>query len=357
MISIACIGAGYFARFHVDAWQRLPGAMLVAICDKNIAKARAMADEFGVPLVFSDVAEMCAAVDFMVADIITPPATHLPLVSQLTALGKHIICQKPLADTLAEAAEINAVCQRAGCRFMVHENFRFQPWHRELKRLMDAGAVGDRIHTITQRMRTGDGHGDDAYLARQPYFQTMPRFLLHETGIHYIDILRYLCGEVTEVYAKLRKLNPVIAGEDCALVLLDFETGPQGIIDANRYNDANHPNPRYTFGTTVIEGNAGTLRLYLDGRITLQPLGGEESDIEYHHSATGFAGDCVYALQEHFLRAFISDTPFETGGEDYLKGLRVLESAYASGASGLPVRIGKSARVSKLKRRVLKKKA
>jgi predicted dehydrogenase len=339
MTKIACIGAGYFARFHIDAWMRLEGAQLVAICDHDEAKAQALADEYGVPRVFTDVATMCAEIDFEVADIITPPATHLALVELVTQAGKHVICQKPLADTLAEAENIYRTCVRAQKRFMVHENFRFQPWHRELKRQLDAGAIGDKIHTITQRMRMGDGWAADAYLDRQPYFRSMPRLLLHETGIHYIDVLRYLVGDVTEVYAKLRTLNGNIAGEDCALVLLDFANGAQGIIDGNRYNEANHPNPRYTFGTTVIEGNGGTLRLYLDGRLTLQKLGGTEQDIPYHHEAKGFAGDCVHALQQHFLEAFAAGTPFETGGGDYLKSLAVLEAAYESGAEKLPIAV------------------
>ncbi|WP_020571514.1 Gfo/Idh/MocA family protein [Neolewinella persica] len=339
MTKIACIGAGYFARFHIDAWMRLEGAQLVAICDHDEAKARTLADEFGVPRVFTDVATMCAEVDFEVADIITPPATHLALVEQVTQAGKHVICQKPLADTLAEAENIYRTCVRAQKRFMVHENFRFQPWHRELKRQLEAGVIGDKIHTITQRMRMGDGWAADAYLDRQPYFRTMPRLLMHETGIHYIDVLRYLAGDVTEVYAKLRTLNNNIAGEDCALVLLDFANGAQGVIDGNRYNEANHPNPRYTFGTTVIEGNGGTLRLYLDGRLTLQKLGETERDINYHHEAKGFAGDCVFFLQQHFLEAFTSGVPFETGGEDYLRSLEVLEAVYQSGAKLAPIAI------------------
>lgn len=337
MTKIACIGAGYFARFHVDAWMRLPGAELVAICDRDEKKARALAREFGVPLVFTDVETMCQQVGFEVADIITPPQTHLALVTLVTRYGKHVICQKPVADTLAEATVIHGTCVRAHKRFMVHENFRFQPWHREMKRQIEGGAIGARIHTITQRMRTGDGHGAEAYLDRQPYFQTMPRLLMHETGIHYIDVLRYLGGEITEVFAKLRKLNPVIAGEDCALVLLDFANGGQGIIDGNRYNEANHINPRYTFGTTVVEGNEGTLRLYLDGRLTLQRLGEAEQDIDYHHEAVGFAGDCVYAIQQHFLEAFAADVPFETGGEDYLRSLAVLEAVYESSAARQPI--------------------
>ncbi|MEL7159593.1 MAG: Gfo/Idh/MocA family oxidoreductase, partial [Bacteroidota bacterium] len=224
-------------------------------------------------------------------------------------------------------------CVRAQKRFMVHENFRFQPWHRELRRQIVAGAIGDRIHSITQQMRMGDGWPKDAYLNRQPYFRTMPRLLMYETGIHYVDVLRYLAGdEVDSVYAQMRTLNGNIAGEDDALVILNFAGGVRGLIDGNRYNEANHPDPRYTFGTTVVEGNGGTLRLYLDGRITLQRLGKVETEVAYHHEARGFAGDCVYATQQHFLEAFRTDTPFETDGEDYLKSLRVLETVYQSAA-------------------------
>ncbi len=73
---------------------------------------------------------------------------------------------------------------------MVHDNFRFQPWHREFRRLLDAGAIG-RLHSISCRTRMGDGWQPDAYLARQPYFRTMPQLLIYETGVHFIDVYRY----------------------------------------------------------------------------------------------------------------------------------------------------------------------
>jgi predicted dehydrogenase len=78
---------------------------------------------------------------------------------------------------------------------VVHENFRFQPWHREIKGLLEAGTVGTRLHSLTFRSRPGDGWGPGAYLNRQPYFRTMPRLLLHETGVPFIDTFRYLAGE------------------------------------------------------------------------------------------------------------------------------------------------------------------
>ena len=96
---------------------------------------------------------------------------------------------------------------------IVHENFRFSPWYREAKRLLDSGSLGTP-HAISFRLRPGDGQGVDAYLSRQPYFQKMPRFLVFETAIHFIDTFRYLMGEVEAITARLRRINPVILGED-----------------------------------------------------------------------------------------------------------------------------------------------
>ncbi|MEM1359171.1 MAG: Gfo/Idh/MocA family oxidoreductase [Bacteroidota bacterium] len=339
MVKIACIGAGYFAHFHVDAWVRLPGVELVAICDQEETKARELANKFGIKRVYTDAETMCRNQDFDVADVITPPSTHLALVELVTRYEKHVICQKPLAPSMEEAISIHRTCVRAQKRFMVHENFRFQPWHRELKKQVEAGAIGNELYTITQYVRMGDGWPEDAYLDRQPYFRTMPRLLLHETGIHFIDILRYLAGEVTQVFAKTRTFNKNILGEDYALVLLEFENGAQGLIDGNRYNEANHPNTRYTFGTTVIEGKEGTLRLDLDGNISLQRLGQPLEKIDYFHEDRGFAGDCVHALQAHFLEAFTAGKPFETNWKEYYKTLKVLEAAYESANQRLPVEL------------------
>src|SRR6185436_16129600 len=109
--------------------------------------------------------------------------------------------------------ELVETAERAGITLVVHENFRWTPWHREARRLLDAGFLG-ALHGIAFRLRPGDGQGARAYLDRQPYFQKMPRLLVHETAIHWIDSFRYLMGEVVSVFASLRRINPAIAGED-----------------------------------------------------------------------------------------------------------------------------------------------
>ncbi len=333
------IGAGYFSQYQYDAWRRLPNAELVAACDLDEALVASVVENYGVPRQYTNYIEMFDKERPDFVDVITPPGSHAEICAEAASRGIHIICQKPLAPSFEEADALVRKMDQAAVRLMVHENFRFQPWHREIRRLIDTGAIGESLHSLSFRMRTGDGWGRDAYLSRQPYFRKYPRFLVYETGVHFIDTFRYLAGEVDSVYARLRRLNEEIAGEDCGIVLFDFANGAVGTWDANRYNEANYANPRYTFGDFLVEGSGGSIRLYPDGRITVQSLGSIETDHDYRHEQQGFAGDCCFATQAHFVNCLENDEPFETSGSDYLKTLRVQEAVYESAAAGAPVTV------------------
>jgi predicted dehydrogenase/kynurenine formamidase len=341
-----CIGAGYFSQFHFDAWRRMPEVEIVAVCDRDEAKARRAIEALPGAAPCTDVDVALARFDVDFVDIITPPAEHLPLVEAAARRSRAIICQKPLAPDFVTSRRIVEVAEQHGVRLMVHENFRFQPWHREIRKLIDAGAIGNRLHSLTFRSRPGDGWGDDAYLGRQPYFRQMPRLLIHETGIHFIDTFRYLAGEIDEVHAILRRLNPVIAGDDAGLLTLRFENGAIGVWDANRWNESNFSDPRYTFGEFLVEGSGGSIRLYGDGRLTVQPLGEAEREHPYHHERRGFGGDCVLTTQRHFIERLASAEPFETEGREYLRSLAIVEAAYESAQCGSSVSVaGRQRRV------------
>jgi predicted dehydrogenase len=332
------IGAGYFSQFHYDAWQRHPDVELVALCNRDRTRGQQMATRFGVPTVYTNPAEMLDRERPDFVDIITPPETHGPLCALAGERGIHIICQKALAPTFGEAHAIVAQAAADGVRFMVHDNFRFQPWHRELRRLLQTGTVG-RPHAIAVRTRMGDGWGADAYLSRQPYFRTMPQLLVFETGVHFIDVFRSLVGEVREVFARLRRLNAAIAGEDSGILYFEFESGAVGLWDANRYNESLSADARYTFGEFLIEGDAGMVRLDEEGGIAVKKLGDAPTPHPYVHDRRGFAGDCVYATVAHFVDRLRDGSPFETDGPQYLRTLAVQEAAYRSAASGQPVTI------------------
>ena len=328
------IGTGYFSQFHFDAWKRMEGVELVACCDTDADKAEAVAREYDIPATFTSYQDMLADCRPDFVDIVTRPDTHVPIIRDAAATGTAIICQKPLAPDMEQVQAIARTVADSGVRFMVHENFRFQPWYRAIRQLLDTGTIGDRLHTISFRNRAGDGWGDDAYLARQPYFQTMEKFLIFEAGIHTIDTFRYLAGEIDRVWCTSRRLNPVIAGEDTALGVFQFADGGTGLYDANRYNESTAENPRYTFGELLVEGSGGSIRLYDDGRLTVQPLGKQERDHVYDAPKHGFAGDCVLTTQQHFIHGLTTDSPFETDIVSYLKSIAVQEAMYRSARSG-----------------------
>jgi predicted dehydrogenase len=333
-----CVGAGYFSTFQYEAWNRIPEVKITAMCNRNSKRAGRIMDQYGVAKHYTDYRQMLHVERPDFVDVITPPETHLEMCRLAGRLGIYVICQKPLAPTFDEACQIVADARAAGIRLMIHENFRFQPWHRQIKRLIQEGAIGHKLHSLYFRMRQGDGWGEDAYLNRQPYFRTMPRLLVYETGVHFIDTFRYLGGEIDGVYSVLRRLNPIIQGEDAGLIVFEFRSGALGVWDANRYNECNDPDPRFTFGDFLVEGSGGSIRLYLDGRLTIQRLGKEETEHAYPHERRGFAADCVYVTQRHFVDCLLGDRPFETDGGDYLRTLWVQEAVYRSAATGQPVR-------------------
>jgi predicted dehydrogenase len=328
------VGAGYFAAFHCDAWQRLNG--LDALCDLDEARARTLAEHYAIPRVYTDLVTMLDREQPDFLDIITPPATHRACVETAAHRGVAVVCQKPLAPTAIEAEALVECAETHGIRLMVHENFRFQPWHRELRRQLNAGTIG-ALQALTIRTRLGDGWQTDAYLNRQPYFRTMPRLLLFETGIHFFDLMRYYGGEIARLSAWIARRNEHIAGEDSALVVAHWKSGARAVWDADRYAEPlDAADPRLTFGEFLFEGSAGRLRLEPSGRLTCKRLGQPEQQIDLAWNVRGFGGDCVMATLAHFLAALRAGTPFETEGRDYLRTIAIQEAAYRAAATGVP---------------------
>ncbi len=339
MTRVAMIGAGYFGQFHYDAWTRMEGAELVGLCELDRAKGQATAEKFSVPQVFDNAAEMVAELKPDLVEIVAPPTAHTGLIRRLAGQVPWIICQKPFCTDLAEARATVREAERRNTRVAVHENFRFQPWYREIARLMAEGAVGEP-YQVGFRLRPGDGQGADAYLSRQPYFQKMERFLVHETAIHWIDTFRYLMGEVVAVTARLRRLNPAIAGEDAGFILFEFENGAVGLFDGNRLADHAAENRRLTMGELDLAGSAGTLRLDGDGSLARRAFGENAwQDCAYDWRDNLFGGDCVYLTNRAILDAFRSGEPAETEAGAYIRNIEIEEAVYRSHESGRRIEV------------------
>ncbi len=336
---VAVIGAGYFSQFHMHGWQSTPGIEIAAVCDEDETKAASSAQQFGASRALNSVEALFEMVDFDLLDIVTPPGSHDGLIRQAVARGIPTICQKPFAACYSQAVALTDLAERADVPLIVHENFRFMPWYRKIRQLVDGGQLG-KIHSASFRLRPGDGQGADAYLSRQPYFQKLPRFLVAETAVHFIDTFRYLCGEVKSVYAHLRRINPVIAGEDAGFIHFEFASGSTGSFDGNRLNDHVADNPRRTMGEMWLEGELGILRLDGQAQLYFKPHQGPEKLLSYDRgSEVQFGGGACQALQQHVVSSLRAGLPPENTARDYLRNLRIQEAVYASHAQGCRIEI------------------
>ena len=332
-LKVAVAGTGYFSRFHYDAWSRMDDVHLAGAASLDPEGLAYVREHFGVGAVFDDVGVMLDQLRPDLLDIAAPPAAHQMLLEEAAIRGVHVICQKPLGGDLETACSMVERAEAAGITFAVHENFRFQPWYREAKRVMDAGQLG-QITNLSFRLRPGDGQGERAYLDRQPYFQSMQRFLIHETAIHIIDSFRFLMGEVSGIFAQLRKLNPAIAGEDAGYVVFTFTSGAAGLFDGNRLIGFPAENPRLTMGELLLEGTGGSLRLDGSGALWRRAHEGAEQPHDYVWENRGFGGDCVFALQRHVVSHLRHGTSLENSGRDYLANLEIEALAYRSAETG-----------------------
>lgn len=330
-LDIAIVGLGYFSQFHLTAWASLDGIGTISVTDPKPDRVQWAKDHYHVTG-YHDVASLFADASPDIVDIIAPPVAHAALIHELAGPDRILICQKPFCTSLEEAERMAEYAEQAGATLMIHENFRFQPWYRSVKQLLDQGKLG-QVYQCRFSLRPGDGQGEDAYLSRQPAFRSMPRLLIHETGVHFIDLFRWLFGEITAVYADIRRLNPVLAGEDAGMLLLDHTSGVQSLFDGNRLVDCTADNPRKTMGEMSIEGEKGVLRLDGQGLLHFRAFGEQKEclvPLAGHVDDTSFGGGCVEALIRHVVAAVKGQGALENTVGDYLPVIRASEAAYAS---------------------------
>ena len=331
----AIIGAGFFAGFQAEGWQRIPAAEIVAVVDPLAERARAFAERWNIPRVYADAETMLHTEKPDFVDIATRPDSHLPLVELAAAHRTQVICQKPMAPTWEESTRMVELCQRANVRLLIHENWRWQAWYREVKKLIAQDVFG-RIFHLGFCLRSGDGRGQDIYTA-QPYFKDMPRLLIYETLVHFLDTFRFLGGEIEAVFCQTRRINPMIAGEDYAIAQVSFVDGGYGLIDANRISGA--VPPEVAFGVFTLEGERAKLRMTAQGDLFITEYGQPEAQHQFDKPTQGYKGDSVKAAQEHYAECLLTGMMSESEGADYLKTVRAVFACYESNEAGRIIKL------------------
>jgi predicted dehydrogenase len=221
---------------------------------------------------------------------------------------------------------------------MFHENWRFRPWYRALKDVLEQGVAGKPIrlritHRDTRALRPG-GFDD------QPYFTGMPRLILLEMGCHLIDSARYLMGEAESVTATVGHFGTGHVGEDLATLSIRFASGALGLLDMTWCAPPDHARPEWALNDTAIEGTSGTLRVKLDGTLHFVGLDGATRAL----SVALPPDDRVYvhgyqATQGHFIAGLVDGTPHETSGTETLKTMDLVWTAYRSAELGRTLKL------------------
>jgi predicted dehydrogenase len=247
-IRFGIAGAGMVARYHATAIAATPGAQLVAVCRSHGGPAGEAAARFGVPCEPS-YAALLARPDLDAVCICTPSGLHAEQTIAAARAGKHVLVEKPLALTLADADAMIAACGAHGVRLGVALQRRADPAFRALREAIAAGALGRPTLGIVNMPYLRDQRYYDSAAWRGTWALDGGGVLMNQ-GIHLVDLLLWLIGDdIAEAHASAATLAHAIEVEDCLAATLRFAGGALGSIAAT---------------TTAVPGFAHRIEIYGD---------------------------------------------------------------------------------------------
>lgn len=336
-LRLAIFGCGFWARYQIAAWREVPEVQVVALYNRTRGKAEALAAEFGVPAVYDDAEALLHAEQIDAIDIITDIDTHSRFVHLAARERIPVICQKPMAPSLAEAERMVQACAEAGVPLIIHENWRWQRPLRQLKHLLDAGQIGTPFRARLQFSSSFP------VFDNQPFLKQLEQFILTDVGSHVLDAARFLFGDAQRLFCQTRRVNPAIKGEDVATVLLQHGdlTCSCELSYASRLEHERFPE---TY--VVIEAEHGSLELGPDYWIRCTTAEGTHAR-RYPPPRYAWADpayDLVHAsivpCNANILQALHGGPRAETNGDDNLKTMQLVFGAYESARTGQPVLFG-----------------
>lgn len=294
-IGVGLVGYKFMGRAHSNAYRQVAAFFpdvklrpnLTAICGRDEAAVKAAADQFGWQSYETDWKTLVARSDIGLIDISTPGDSHAPIAIAAASNGKHIFCEKPLANTLAEAKQMLAAVQQAGVVGMVNFNYRRVPAVQLARSLIQSGRLGQIYHWRAVYLQDW---------IMDPNFPLVWRLqkdvagagTLGDLGAHIIDLARMLVGEISEITGLTEtfiKQRPVLAGttgglgaagsdtmgevtvDDAALFLARFVNGAVGTFEVTRFAKG-----RANYNSFEINGSKGSLRFNLERMNELEVL-------------------------------------------------------------------------------------
>ncbi|MBA3946061.1 MAG: Gfo/Idh/MocA family oxidoreductase [Herpetosiphonaceae bacterium] len=337
-LRFAIFGTGFWSRFQLAAWTEISGADCVALFNRTRAKAQTLAAEFNIRAVYNDPEELLRREQLDFIDIITDVDTHSAFVALAAEYKVPVICQKPMAPTLALAEQMVMACRAGRVPFFVHENWRWQTPIRQLKQIVASGVIG-----VPFRARIAMITGFPVFV-NQPFLKELDQFILTDLGSHILDVARLFFGEAESVACQTQRIHRDIKGEDVATVLLNMD-GKMTVICEMAYAETPLEHDRFPQTTIFIEGDRGSAELSLDYWIRVTNEDGTHAR-RYpppHYSWADPDYDLVHAsivpCNANLLGALRGTGMAETSGDDNLRTVRLVHAAYRSAASGETIRL------------------
>jgi predicted dehydrogenase len=336
-LRFAMLGTGFWARFQLAGWLELPGAKCVALFNRTPSKATKMAEEFGIPAVYDNVEDLLARESLDFLDVVTDVGAHSHYVRLAARHHLPVICQKPMARTLEEAQDMVAATAAANVPLLINENWRWQKPLRQLKAILDSGELGTIV-----RARIDYANSFPVF-DNQPFLKTLEHFILTDIGTHILDVARYLFGEARELVCHTRRIREDIAGEDVASVMLKMSNELTVICNmsyASRWEFDRFPE---TF--VFVEGSNGGVTLGAGYELTTYTADGNRSQIAapevyaWSDPAYALVHSSIVDCQRNLLGSLRGECLAETTGQDNLRTLELVFSAYRSAREGIVIKL------------------
>ncbi len=231
-IGVGIVGTGLSATMHVQALAQVPGARVVGVAGTSAAKAAAFAAQWGIPRSYARVADLLAAPDVRAIHLCTPPFARAEYAALAARAGVHVLVEKPMARSVAEADQIIATCRAGGVTLGAMFQFRFTPLPRQIKHDLAAGKLG-RIFLAdcyAKWWRTPEYYATSTWRGRR---DLEGGAVLINQAIHSIDLLQWLVGPVRRVAGRVATAVHQIEMEDVAAATVEFAGGAFGVIEAS----------------------------------------------------------------------------------------------------------------------------
>ncbi|HBL78035.1 MAG: hypothetical protein A2W90_09005 [Bacteroidetes bacterium GWF2_42_66] len=324
----AAFGTGYWSTLQIPAWNEVGGVELVALYNRTVAKAEKIAERYGSPKVYSDPEELFKNEQIDFADIITEVPAHESLVLLAAKYKVPVICQKPMSFDLESCKRMTETCEDAGVPLFIHENYRWQPPFRTVKKYL--GAIG-----IPYRAHIQLCYGGAEMFTVQPFLATLKYVHHMDMGPHIFDLARFYFGEAQSIYVQTSKSVPFIEGEDMFTAMLKI--GPTICICDIGNNLENR---------VFIEGDKGWL--LLDKENVLHVNDGTQTTVidtktwhkydwisDYDYNLHG--GDCIQSIvscNNHMLESLSTGKEAETTSRDNLQTMKLVFASIESTKTG-----------------------